>query len=185
MINCTYVSDCTCNGADYGLFGDHLYKVVNKNICKIASKFYSVMSSDDIKDLIQDTWMKVFDKREQYDPNGNFNGWVYRICQNAVYDLAEKCSKRRGIHCSLPDDYEKEESPAFLDERRPDFRIIQKESVEHIEKGIASLKPKQQKVVEMLINKVPYKKMAVVIGCRENTVKTTVCRVRQELNKEI
>lgn len=151
----------------------------------MASKFYSVMSSDDILDLIQDTWMKVFDKREQYDPNGNFNGWVYRICQNAVYDFAEKSSKRKGRHCSLPDDYETEESPAFLDERRPDFRIIQKESVEHIEKGIATLKPKQQKVVEMLVNRVPYKKMALVIGCREQAVKTTVCRVRQYLDKAI
>ena len=185
MINCTYVSDCTRKGADYGLFGDHLYEVVNKNIRKMASKFSSVMSSDDIMDLIQDTWLKVFDKSEQYDPNGNFDGWVYRICQNAVYDFTQKCSKRRGKHCSLPEDYEKEESPAFLDDRRPDFSIIQKESVEHIERGIATLKPEKQKVVHMLIEEVPYKTMAVVIGCRENTVKTTVCRVRQDLNRNI
>ena len=102
-----------------------------------------------------------------------------------MYDLAQKCSKRRDKHCSLPEDYEKEESPAFLDERRPDFRIIQKESVEQIERGIATLKPEKQKVVHMLVEEVPYKKMAVVIGCRENTVKTTVCRVRQELNRNI
>ena len=183
MINCNYTPDYTLEGTDNDLFGDYLYEIVSNNIYKMTAKFRSVISKDDILDLIQDVWLKVFNKRDKYDPTGNFEGWVYRICLHAVYDFADKNNKRRGKHCSLPEDYEKEESPAFLDGRLPDFTIIQKEAVENINKGISTLRPKSQKVVEMLVNEVPYKKMATVIGCRENTVKTTVCRVRQELRK--
>lgn len=48
-----------------------------------------------------------------------------------------------------------------------------------------TLKPNQQKVVRLLIDEIPYKKMAAVIGCKENTVKTQVCRVRQVLKEAI
>ena len=57
--------------------------------------------------------------------------------------------------------------------------------MKRIERGIQSLNPKQQKVVRLLIDETPYKKMAVAIGCKENTVKTQVCRVRKALNEAI
>ena len=181
MINCTYVSDYTRKGNNDDLFGDYLYALTGKFIGYIASKFYSVLSTEDIEDLIQDTWMKINDKREQYDPEGNFEGWVYSICRNSVYGLCNKRAKAKGKQTALPEDYEMKESPAFLDERDTDFHIIQSESVARIERGIQSLKPNRQKVVRLLIDEIPYKKMAPVLGCSENTVKTQVCRVRQEL----
>ena len=185
MINCTYVSDYTRKGNNYDLFGDYLYALTGKFIGYIASKFYSVLSTEDIEDLIQDTWMKINDKREQFNPEGNFEGWVYSICRNSVYSLCNKRAKLKGKQTALPEDYEVKGSPAFLGDWDTDFHIIQNESVERIERGIQSLKPNRQKVVRLLIDEVPYNKMAPVLGCSENTVKTQVCRVRQELKKAI
>ena len=185
MVNCSFVPDRTDKGTEYGLFGDYLYSIVNKNIRQMSSKFSSVMSKDDVFDLTQDTWLKIVDKSGNYDPNRNFEGWVYRICKNAVYDYADRRDKLIKRQCTLPEKHDKEVSSVYRVDRSPDFNIIQKESVDHINKGIASLKPKKQQVIEMVINGVPYKKMSTVIGCRDNTVKTIVCRVRQELNEAI
>lgn len=185
MVNCSIVPNRTDKGTEYGLFGDYLYEIVNENIRQMSSKFRSVMSKDDVFDLTQNTWLKIVEKSGNYNPNGNFEGWVYRICKNEVYDYAEKLNRERKRQYTLPEKPDKETSPVFRIDRQPDFQIIQKESVEHINKGIASLKPKKQKVVKMLVNKVPYKKMATKIGCREKTVKTIVCRVRQELSEAI
>ena len=185
MVNCSIVPNRTDKGTEYGLFGDYLYEIVNENIRQMSSKFRSVMSKDDVFDLTQNTWLKIVEKSGNYDPNGNFEGWVYRICKNAVYDYARKRDELIKMQRALPVKPEKAVSPVFRTDRSPDFHIIQKESVEHINKGIASLKPMQQQVVNMVINGVPYKEMATVIGCRDNTVKTIVCRVRQVLNKAI
>ena len=185
MINCNFVSDYTRKGNNHDLFGEYLYALTGKFIDYMASKFYSVLSTEDVEDLIQDTWMKINDKREQYDPKGNFEGWVFYICRNSVYSLCNKGAKLKSKKIAFPEDYQEKESPAFLDERDTDFPIIQREAVDRIESGIQSLKPNQQKVVRMLVEEVPYKKMATVIGCRENTVKTQVCRVRHELKKAI
>ena len=185
MINCTYVSDYTRKGNNFDLFGDYLYSLTSKFVGYIASKFYSVLSTEDVEDLIQDTWMKINDKKEQFNPDGNFEGWVYSICRNSVYALCNKTAKLKGKQTALPEDYEVKGSPAFLGERGTDFDIIQREETSRIERGIQSLKPNHQKVVRLLIDEVPYKKMAVAIGCKENTVKTQVCRVRQVLKEAI
>lgn len=185
MINCTYASDYTRKGNNLDLFGDYLYSLTSRFIGYTASKFYSVLSTEDVEDLIQDTWMKINDKREQYDPKGNFEGWVYSICRNCVYGLCNKLAKFQGKKLGLPEDYKEMEMNEFLDERDTDFDIIQREETNRIECGIQTLKPKHQKVVRLLIDEVPYKKMAVAIGCSENTVKTQVCRVRQVLKEAI
>lgn len=185
MINCTYVSDYTRKGNNDGLFGDYLYALIGKFIDYMASKFYSVLSTEDVEDLIQDTWMKINDKKEQFNPDGNFEGWVYSICRNSVYALCNKTAKLKGKQTALPEDYEVKGSPAFLGERGTDFDIIQREETDRIERGIQTLKPHNQKVVRLLIDGVPYNKMAPVLGCSENTVKTQVCRVRQVLRKVI
>lgn len=183
MISYNIVSDCTQRGADYGIFGDYLFKIVSRNISRMAAKFHSVLSQEDVMDLTQDTWLKIIDKSSQFKADGNFEGWVYRICQNSVYDYADKCDKHRKRKCALPEDYENEKSPVFHEDRLPDFRVIQNESVAHIEGSIETLKPKHKNLVWMLVDEVPYKKMATRIGCREKTVKTQVCRVRQCLRK--
>ena len=185
MINSTFASDYTRKGNNFDLFGDYLYSLTSKFVGYIASKFYSVLSTEDVEDLIQDTWMKIYDKREQYDPKGNFEGWVYSICRNNVYGLCNKRARLQGKKLGLPEDYKEMEINEFLDERDTDFDIIQREETSRIERGIQSLKPNHQKVVRLLIDEVPYKKMAIAIGCKENTVKTQVCRVRQVLKAVI
>ena len=167
------------------LFGTGLYNLVEYNIIRMAKKFSKVLSSEEVEDLIQDTWMKINDKKEQFNPDGNFEGWVYSICRNSVYALCNKTAKLKGKQTALPEDYEVKGSPAFLGERGTDFDIIQREETDRIERGIQTLKPHNQKVVRLLIDGVPYNKMAPVLGCSENTVKTQVCRVRQVLRKVI
>lgn len=185
MINCTYVSDYTRKGNNDDLFGDYLYALIGKFIDYMASKFYSVLSTEDVEDLIQDTWMKINDKKEQFNPDGNFEGWVYSICRNNVYGLCNKRARLQGKKLGFPEDYKEMEMNEFLDERDTDFDIIQREETDRIERGIQTLKPHGQKVVRLLIDEVPYNKMAPVLGCSENTVKTQVCRVRQVLRKVI
>ena len=185
MINSTFASDYTRKGNNFDLFGDYLYSLTSKFVSYMASKFDSILSDEDVEDLIHDTWIKINDKREQYNPNGHFEGWVYSICKNAVYALCNKRAKLQGKQTALPEDYKEMEVSTFLGERGTDFNIIQREETNRIERGIQSLKPNRQKVVRLLIDEVPYKKMAVVIGCSENTVKTQVCRVRKELREAI
>ena len=180
MISTSFVPSRTIKGTSVDLFGDYLYHTISKNISLMAGKYYSILSDQDIEDLIHDTYIKISDKRGSFRPGGNFDGWVYRICRNSVLDCATQTSKRRGRYCALPQDGDYYECSAY-DSASADRKVIQQEEERKIWRVIGNLKPESRELAYMLLDRVPYKEMAIVLGCNENTVKTKVCRFRQEL----
>ncbi len=66
---------------------------------KYSGAIYSViikMTRDEVisQDLLQDTFMTVWNKSYQYDPNkGRFYTWIYRIAKNKVLNYLRKTDK--------------------------------------------------------------------------------------------
>ena len=50
---------------------------------------------DMAQDLGQDTFLKAFDRLEQFDPSRRFGPWLFRIAVNTTYDHLRKI-KRKG-----------------------------------------------------------------------------------------
>lgn len=178
MISCTFVPGHARKGAD--LFGDHLYNIINKNIRLLTARFRSILSEEDIEDLVHDTYIRICDKRDRFNPGGNFAGWVYRICRNCVYDCASQAQRFRGRLLTLPVDKDYDRSSVY-DDSNADSSVIRQEEERRILNVIGNLKPENRELAYMLIDGVPYNEMAEVLGCSENTVKTRVCRFRQQL----
>ena len=180
MISTSFVPSRALKGTSVDLFGDYLYHIVTKDIRLMAARFYSILSEQDIEDLIHDTYIKIFDKSSSFRPGGNFEGWVYRICRNSVLDCASQTSKRRGRCCALPQDRDYDERSAY-DSASADRKVIQQEEERKIWRVIGNLKPESRELAYMLLDGVTYNEMAEALGCSENTVKTRVCRFRQQL----
>ena len=85
MIKSSFVPKSGQKGG-YNPFGESLYATVNKNVRRMAGKFYSILSDEDMEDLVHDTYLRVMDNREKADLDKNVNGWIYRICRNCVND---------------------------------------------------------------------------------------------------
>lgn len=178
MISCTFIPEHVRKGAD--LFGDHLYNIINKNIRLLTARFRSILSEEDIEDLVHDTYVRIVLKRERYNPAGNFEGWVYRICRNSVYDCASQKGKRSGIRVVIPEDRDYNEN-LIRNDSAADYHIIQKEAEDRIWRGINRLKPAYKDVAVLLTDEATYEEMSAVLGCKVNAVKTRVCRTRQNL----
>ena len=50
-------------------------------------------SSDEAKDILQDGFMKVFEKVDRFNSGGSFEGWVRRIIVNTAIDYYRKKKK--------------------------------------------------------------------------------------------
>lgn len=180
MINISFVPSRDLKGNGSDLFGDYLYYKVSNNIRLLAAKFYSILSKQDIEDLIHDTYIKICGKSDSFRTGGNFEGWVYRICRNSVYDCTNRTSRCRGRFRTLPQDRDYDER-LVCDYAHADRKVIQEEEERKVWLVIGSLKPANRELAYMLLDGVPYKEMAIVLGCSENTIKTRVCRFRQQL----
>ncbi len=171
------------------LFGDSLYKIVDKYIRRMAGKFFSIMSDDDVNDLVHDTYMKVVDKKEKYDESRSLEGWVFRICQNSVRDCAKAIGKRKEQIFAIDEGFDDDEtgididhSPILIDwTYTADKPIMSQESEEEIWGGINSLNDEGRNVAKMVMDDMTYDVMADRLDCSEATARVKVCRIRKEL----
>jgi RNA polymerase sigma factor (sigma-70 family) len=190
MIKSSFVPKSGQKGG-YNPFGESLYATVNKNVRRMAGKFYSILSDEDMEDLVHDTYLRVMDNREKADLDKNVNGWIYRICRNCVNDYTSAKSKRNGWMVDLDEDYDDEDS-SYEAESNPmladytyvaDRPLDYKEFEQNFWRSIERLSPEYRDVAIMLIDETPYSQMADELGCSEDTLRVRICRMRKALLK--
>ena len=172
-------------------FGAELYNTVSKTVRRMAGKFYSILSDEDVDDLVHDTYLKLLENQDKADFSLNFDGWVYRACKNGVNSCAKAKSKRNSWIVDLEEDFDDDDAPFDLDRSSvliddtyiADRQMLEDEFEQRFWKAVSRLNPDYRKVAIMLHEETPYKEMAKELGCTENTVKTKVCRTRQALLK--
>ena len=113
-----------------------LYKIQVFNFC------YSILKSkSDTQEVLQDTFLKIWQAREQFDEIISFNGFLYRIAKNLTLN---KIRKRVG-------------EPEYFEELREDFEILNQteneilfhEMEEMLETAIEALPPKRQEIFKL------------------------------------
>ena len=179
------------NSSNSNPFGQSLYKTVNKTVRSMAGKFYTILSDEDIDDLVQDTYIRIIENSSKIDFNKNFAGYVFRTCQNMVNSCALAKSKRNSIILDLDEEFDDEDYPYELDRSSilvdrtyvADRMTLEEEGKEKFWGVIDRLTPSHREVADLLMEETPYDEMAKVLGCSSNALKTRVCRTRQTLSK--
>ena len=187
MVNTTIVSRHNKgNYANNDLFGDYLYTLVNKHIRKMAGKFYSVLDDDDIDDMVQDAWLLIREGREKYDATRNFEGWVFRICQNFVRKTTPKFTQRRDTISSY-DDYGQEDSGYSSDLADITFAadndIIEREEEAKFHTALKNMSDSEREIVLMAKEGYSNSDMAEALGITDGNLRIKKHRAFQILEK--
>ena len=181
---------CAGFGASNDLFGAYLYKLVNKNIRSLSRKFMSILSDQDVDDLVHEAWLHVNEQKGSFKVGGNFEGWVYKTCRNFLWKLTPKISKGLKVTLSYDDqendDYfglDSDYSSEFADcTWEPDTLMISRESEQHIWDSIGRLKANDQKLVGLMVDGRSRERMAREMDCTDGTLRVKILRVREKLN---
>ena len=76
-------------------------KVVRGFINKSFPRFFS---EEDICDLVQDTLVRMWERRDSYDPErGTTFAWAWTIAKNKVLDAATAKARRKGVFTTFDD----------------------------------------------------------------------------------
>ena len=62
-------------------------------VFRLISRFFR--NREDVEDLAQDIFVKVFGRIDQVRPDENFPGWLQRVAINTCYDELRKTRRRR------------------------------------------------------------------------------------------
>ena len=171
------------------IFETSLADTVNKNIRRMAAAFRSILSEQDIDDIIQEACLKILMQRDRYRPDGNFEGWVYRICQNHMRSVTPKYYSRLNRLISYDDKNKKDffgldsdySSDLADTDCSPDSVALGKESERLILNKVDSLKENDRKLINMMIDGKSRDEMKEELACTDGNLRIKILRARNKM----
>lgn len=138
-----------------------------------------VIDRETAKELIQETFLRIFSRKASYTPDYAVSTWIYTIALNLARSELRKKKLRRYISLDFIKDEIDAELPAKIDLRAESLSPI-------IEQAIAKL-PEDYKTAFILcdIQRLPYQQIAEVMRVPVGTVKSRINRARSMLRDKL
>ena len=150
---------------------EELYRLYSGRFFALCLKYSG--SYEEAQDLLQDGFVKIFVKIDQFSGKGSFEGWMTRIFINT----ALKRAKKQTLFLSLAEDYP-DEVEVELDEE-----LL---SLDAIIKIIQELPPAYRHVFNLYVmDGYSHKEIADTLKISEGTSKSNLARARQKLKESI
>lgn len=138
-----------------------------------------ISEKETAEDILQDTFLRVYNQRKNYSPDFALSTWVYTIALNLVRSELRKRKLRK--YLSL--DFLKEESDVELaDNVNPEPGRLKP----LMDKAIAAL-PEEYRTAFILcdIDRLPYNEIAEIMRVPVGTVKSRINRARSMLREKL
>ena len=143
------------------------------------------------EDLAQETFIKVLNALDRYDPSYKFSSWIFKIAHNTSLDHLRKKEPRTlslegSPHAESQSEQEASTIQALSTEETPEDYAASRELGATLEQAIAKLRPEYRTAIVMChVEGRPYEEIAEVMGVPLGTIKTYIHRARNELKKEL
>ena len=129
---------------DYDAF-EILYRRYQRPL--MAFVYQMVQDYHDSCNIVQEVFLKLYERGDRYDPSRKFSSWFYAVARNATIDY---CKRRRNklkmLEPDLAADLADEHEPPPLE---PD-RLEQDEAIAVLHEALRELPPDYRAVVELV-----------------------------------
>jgi RNA polymerase sigma-70 factor (ECF subfamily) len=146
-----------------------------------------VRDREQAEDLAQETFVRVFNNIDRYDPAYKFSSWIFKIATNLTIDWIRRkevptVSIDGSRYATSSDDIEASTITVESDDENPEELLESRELGSQIEAAIGKLRPEyRQAIVLRHIDDLPYEDIAQIMALPLGTVKTYIHRGRKEL----
>ena len=140
------------------------------------------LGQDDVQDLLQEVFIKIYQKLNEYDEILKFSSWAYRIAHNHVVDYFRKVDARPKAN-SL-DDYEWEKIVEASIHIEKD--IMNRDCVEKVKACISELPIKYKEVLILrFVEEKEYEEIMDILKKPKGSVATLIARGKETLIREL
>ena len=153
---------------------------ISQRIFRYANRLLS--NEHDAEDVVQEIWLKLWDKREQLGNIKSMEAFAYRMTRNLCLDK---------IKLKKPQYYDDREEGAYrYDEadHRPDpeSSLELKDTVERVNQIIGRLPEQQKTLLQMRdVEGLEYEEIADITGLEINAIRVNISRARKKVRETI
>lgn len=135
------------------------------------------LSHEEAQDIVQDTLIKVWDKRESWNEIESIEAFSITICRNLALDRIKK-------HDNLNDSLEERQTENPDTSSTPFEDTLQQDRIELVRNLVNALPEKQRSCMQLRdFEGKPYKEIAKILGISEEQVKVNIFRARQTVKE--
>ena len=132
-------------------------------------------SKTNAEEILQDVFMKVWQKRETLDVSRSFKSYLYTIARNKCFDFLEKAANDTKLKEAIFYQSQKSFSPTDLKLVESDFERIKKEAYD-------TLPPKRREIFELSRQEgMTYDEIGERLGISTSTVKTQMNKALESM----
>src|SRR6201998_1250274 len=165
---------------------DELVRKYDRQVFRIAQ--HITQNREDAQDVVQDAFLKAYEKLDQFQGNSKFYTWLVRIAVNEALMRLRK--RRTGKMVSIDEDVQTEEGsvPRDLAEWRPnpEQEYNQAELADILRKTIQGLPPGFRSVFTLRdVENLSTEETAEALGLSVPAVKSRLLRARLQLRERL
>jgi RNA polymerase sigma-70 factor (ECF subfamily) len=150
-----------------------------------------VRDREQAEDLAQETFVKVFNHLERYNPKYKFSSWIFKVASNLSIDHLRKkgldtVSLDGSRHAQTADEVDATRITVESRDENPEEYLEAKELGEEIERAIGALREDYRTAILLRhVEGRPYEEIAEIMEIPLGTVKTYIHRARSELREAL
>lgn len=158
-------------------FQTHILPLKNE-LFRLALRI--TLSREDAEDVVQETMLKVWNKREQWERIDNIEAFCMTICRNLALDHQKRMDNQ---NVTLEETTTLNLQP--LTSTTPEEHAVQRDRVERVRQLIDQLPEKQRTCMQLReVEGKAYKEIAAIMGISEEQVKVNIFRARQTIRQQ-
>ena len=139
-------------------------------------------NSNDVDDVLQKVWLRLWERREQLGGVGNWRNWLYTLARNAAIDVKRSATRRHGLwqHVKL------QWSAGRSHSRSAECDLLAAEQHTLTLKAIEALDEKYRIVLILRVWRgLGYRDIARTVGITPQAVETRLVRARRMLREKL
>ncbi|MBL3658006.1 RNA polymerase sigma factor [Fulvivirga sediminis] len=160
-------------------------EIFKNKVLPVKNKLYRfalgfIKNEDEAKDIVQEVFIKIWDKKEDLLAIENIEAWCMRVTRNLSLDKLK--SKHKKYTDSLNEEFDKSD-----DKNQTPYRSTEiSDTMSMINLFIESLPDKQRQIIKLRdIEGYSYKEISEMVGVDMNQVKVNLFRARKAIKENL
>jgi len=138
-----------------------------------------LFGGDDLDDLIQDIFIKVYTNIQSFDTKQRFSPWIYRVAHNTFINAMKKSIRDRLVMFDFDTVF-----PTLSTDEKTDDLAHRKEAKEKMDKFLDRLGPKyKEPIVLFFYEELSYQEISDILRIPVSTVGVRINRAKRQLEK--
>jgi len=149
---------------------EEIFKANSKKIYHLC--FGYTGDEDAANDLLQETFLKVWQNLDKFRNQAMISTWIYRIAVNTCLTYLKK-EKRQA----------KDELTPNIIENKAEEVSDKQEQIKTLYQCISKLEENERIIITMVMDEIPYPEIAEISGISEGNLRVKIHRIKQKLTE--